>query len=94
MSGTVHDASAQLVQMANDIGNFFRSESERSVAIAGIANHITKYWTPRMRQKLMTHVQKHGMGGLDELPQEAVKVLAEQQQPSDRAPQPPGGGAD
>jgi formate dehydrogenase subunit delta len=79
MSATGHDASAQLTQMANDIGNFFRSEPERSVAIAGIANHITKYWTPRMRQKLMAHVQKHGMGDLDELPQEAMKVLAKQQ---------------
>ena len=80
------------MQMANDIGNFFRSEAERPVAIAGIANHITKYWTPRMRQKLMAHVQKHGTGGLDELPQEAVKVLAKQQ-PGDRAPEPPGGDA-
>jgi formate dehydrogenase subunit delta len=92
MSATVHDASAQLMQMANDIGNFFRSEPERSVAIAGIANHIAKYWTPRMRQKLTAHVQKHGVGGLDELPQEAVKLLA-RQQPSDRAPEPPGGDA-
>ena len=92
MSGTAHDASAQLMQMANDIGNFFRSEPERSAAITGIANHITKYWTPRMRQKLMAHVHKHGMLGLDELPQEAVKVLAKQQ-PGDRAPEPPGGDA-
>jgi formate dehydrogenase subunit delta len=66
------------MQMANDIGNFFRSEPERPLAVAGIANHIAKYWTPRMRQKLMTHVQQHGMDGLDELPQEAVKVLAKQ----------------
>jgi hypothetical protein len=40
----------------------------------------------------MAHVRKHGMDGLDELPQEAVQVLAKQQ-PSDRAPQPPGGDA-
>jgi formate dehydrogenase subunit delta len=80
------------MQMANDIGNFFRSEPERSAAIGGIANHITKYWTPRMRQKLMAHVQQHGMGGLDELPQEAVKMLATQQ-PSDAPPEPPGGDA-
>jgi formate dehydrogenase subunit delta len=92
MSGTGHDASAQLMRMANDIGNFFRSEPERSVAVAGIANHITKFWTPRMRQKLMAHVQKHGMKGLDELPQEALKTLA-RQQPSDRPPEPPGGDA-
>jgi formate dehydrogenase subunit delta len=79
MSGTGHDASAQLTRMANDIGNFFRSEPQRAEAVAGIANHITKYWTPRMRQKLMAHVQKHGMGELNELPQEAMKMLAQQQ---------------
>jgi formate dehydrogenase subunit delta len=92
MSGTGHDASAQLMQMANDIGNFFRSEPERSVAVAGIANHMTKYWTPRMRQKLMAHVQTHGMGELDELPQEAMKVLAGQQLDG-RSKEPAGGGA-
>jgi formate dehydrogenase subunit delta len=93
MSGTAHDASAQLMQMANDIGNFFRSEPERSAAITGIANHITKYWTPRMRQKLMAHVHKHGMLGLDELPQEAVKVLANKQQPDARPKEPASGDA-
>ena len=41
------------MQMANDIGNFFRSEPERKDAVAGIANHIAKFWTPRMRQKLL-----------------------------------------
>jgi formate dehydrogenase subunit delta len=80
------------MQMANDIGNFFRSEPERTVAVAGIANHIAKYWTPRMRQKLMAHVQKHGMRELDELPQEAVKVLAERQ-PDARPKEPAGGDA-
>jgi formate dehydrogenase subunit delta len=96
MSATEHDASARLVQMANDIGNFFRSEPERSVAVSGIANHIAKYWTPRMRQKLMAHVQEYGVDGLDELPQEAVEMLADPARdgvwrPSDI--EPPGGDA-
>ena len=96
MSATEHGPSARLVQMANDIGNFFRSEPERSVAVAGIANHIAKYWTPRMRQKLMAHVQQHGVDGLDELPQEAVEMLADPARdgmwrPSDI--EPPGGDA-
>ncbi|MGA2341853.1 MAG: formate dehydrogenase subunit delta [Steroidobacteraceae bacterium] len=92
MSGGGHDGTEHLVQMANDIGNFFRSEPERKDAVAGIANHITRFWTPRMRQKLMAHVQKHGTGGLDELPREALQVLAKQQ-PGDRPPEPPGGDA-
>lgn len=71
MSGVEH-----LVHMANDIGNFFRSEPKREEAIAGIANHIARFWTPRMRQKLTTHVTEHGPDGLDELPQEALRTLA------------------
>jgi len=64
----------QLIQMANDIGNFFRAEPKREDAIAGIANHISKYWTRRMREKLIAQVQR-GDHVLDELPREAVRRL-------------------
>jgi formate dehydrogenase subunit delta len=86
MSGVEH-----LVQMANDIGNYFRSEPKREEAVAGIANHIVKFWTPRMRQKLTAHVKVHGPDGLDELPQEALRRLVEQ--PLVNTPEPPGGDA-
>jgi formate dehydrogenase subunit delta len=65
------EADDRIVIMANDIGNFFRSEPDRKVAVDGIANHINKFWTRRMRQKLLDHVA-HGGEGLDELPQAAV----------------------
>ena len=68
--------AGHLVKMANDIGNFFRAEPEREDAIAGIANHIAKFWTKRMRAKLDSHLQQDGDGGLDELPREAVRRLA------------------
>ena len=68
-----HGGTQQLVKMANDIGNFFRAEPVREDAVAGIANHIAKFWTKRMRQKLAAH----GEGGLDELPREAMRRLAE-----------------
>jgi formate dehydrogenase subunit delta len=87
-----HGNAEHLVQMANDIGNFFRSEPERKDGIAGIANHIAKFWTPRMRQKLLDHVKEHGDAALDELPREALKSLVS---PS-AAPhplEPPGGDA-
>jgi formate dehydrogenase subunit delta len=74
MSGDEHGGAQQLVKMANDIGNFFRAEPVREDAVAGIANHIAKFWTKRMRQKLTAH----GEGGLDELPREAMRRLAEQ----------------
>jgi formate dehydrogenase subunit delta len=70
-----HGNAEHLMQMANDIGNFFRSEPEPKDGIAGIANHIAKFWTPRMQRKLLDHVKQHGGAGLDELPREALKLL-------------------
>jgi formate dehydrogenase subunit delta len=63
--------SEHIVQMANDIGNFFRAEPNRQVALDGISNHINKFWTRRMRQKLLEYVQ-HGGNELDELPRAAM----------------------
>jgi len=82
--------SQHLVQMANDIGNFFRAQENREDAIAGIANHIKNFWTPRMREKL-TQQLGHDAAGLDELPREALRRLASHQEPV-TAP-PPGGDA-
>ena len=85
MSGSQH-----LVNMANDIGNFFRAQPKREDAIAGIANHIKSYWTRRMREKLIVQVQ-HGEAGLDPLPREALRFLEEH--PAFKPKQPPGGDA-
>ena len=65
------DGPEQIVRMANDIGNFFRAESDRQVALDGISNHINKFWTRRMRQRLLEYVQ-HGGIELDELPLAAM----------------------
>jgi formate dehydrogenase subunit delta len=83
---------AQLVKMANDIGNFFRSEPVREDAVAGIANHISKFWTPRMREKLGAYLAEHGHAGLDELPREAIQSLTAAP-PAQKPKEPPGGDA-
>jgi formate dehydrogenase subunit delta len=82
-----HGGSEHLVKMANDIGNFFRSEPAREDAVAGIANHIAKFWTKRMRQKIAAH----GEDGLDDLPREALRRLADHRVPE--TPEEPGGDA-
>jgi len=71
--------SEHLVKMANDIGHFFRAEPEREEAIARIANHIDKFWTRRMRDKLRAHLDHGGDTGLDDLPREALRRLFGQQ---------------
>src|SRR5258708_34943760 len=77
-SGEGHGGAAHLVKMANDIGHFFGAEPEREDAIAGIANHIAKFWTKRMRDKLTAQIKRDGDAGLDELPREALRRLAAQ----------------
>jgi formate dehydrogenase subunit delta len=81
MTGATHsqETGEHLVAMANDIGDYFRIQG-RDEAIAGIANHIKRYWTPRMRQKLNAYLAQ-GHGGLDELPRAAVDRLNAQAPP-------------
>jgi formate dehydrogenase subunit delta len=84
MSGTEH-----LVHMANDIGNFFRSNPDRKAAVASISNHIKSFWTPKMRQKLIADMHG-GDEELDELPREALRLL--QEHPDFKPQQLPEGG--
>jgi formate dehydrogenase subunit delta len=85
VSGASHDQEhgEHLVTMANDIGNYFRSQG-REEAIAGIANHLKRYWTLRMRKKLNAYLAA-GHGGLDELPRAAVDQLNRQSAPDQPA---------
>ena len=64
----------RLVQMANDIGHFFAAEPQRVDAVAGIAGHIQRFWDPRMRRKIIAHLQAGG-AGLEDLAREAIASL-------------------
>ena len=64
----------KLVRMANDIGKFFATQGEAR-AVEGIATHLRKFWTPRMRAEIIAHAETGG-AGLDELPRQAVARLA------------------
>ncbi|HEY8010415.1 MAG TPA: formate dehydrogenase subunit delta [Rudaea sp.] len=70
MSGAEH-----LVTMANDIANFFHSESDRQVAVDGVTRHIQRYWEPRMRRKIVAHLAEHNGEGLSDLARLAVARL-------------------
>ncbi len=52
------------VRMANQIGDFFRSYG-KDEAMEGIAEHINKFWEPRMRKQFFAHLDKGGEGFSD-----------------------------
>jgi formate dehydrogenase subunit delta len=63
----------KLVYMANQIGKFFANQGEEK-AVRAIADHISKYWEPRMRAAIIAHL-KAGGGGLDPSVARAVGTL-------------------
>jgi len=66
---------AHLVTMANQIGVFFTAQGSREEAIVAIADHLRRFWEPRMRQAIAHHVADGGEGLLSEVA-EAVRRLA------------------
>jgi formate dehydrogenase subunit delta len=57
-----HDTSVhKLVYMANQIGRFFVSQGTEQ-ATAGTAEHVRKFWDPRMRQAIFAHLDNGGAG--------------------------------
>ncbi|MBC3871062.1 formate dehydrogenase subunit delta [Undibacterium oligocarboniphilum] len=61
-----------LVHMANQIGAFFESFPDRQEAKKGIADHIHKFWEPRMRLGLLNMLNKPDTHNLAELVREAL----------------------
>jgi formate dehydrogenase subunit delta len=63
----------RLVRMANQIGAFFRTQGHDK-AVPGTAEHIRKFWDPRMRAAILAHLDAGG-AGLDPDVREAVMTL-------------------
>ena len=63
----------RLVYMANQIGKYFASQHGADPA-AGIADHLKKFWDPRMRKEIIAHAN-HGGEGLDSVVLRAVQAL-------------------
>jgi len=52
---------AAIVRMANQIAGFFASHGDVQ-AIASTQDHIRKFWDPRMRAQLKSHLEAGGEG--------------------------------
>ena len=63
----------KLVYMANQIGKFFASQGEEKAAPL-IADHLAKFWDPRMRKAIVAHLADGG-SGLDPAVRKAVANL-------------------
>jgi formate dehydrogenase subunit delta len=66
-----HDG--RLVYMANQIGKFFQSQGHDN-AVSGVADHIKKFWDPRMLSGIFAHLDAGG-AGLDPNVHEAIATL-------------------
>ncbi len=61
----------KLAYMANQIGKFFVSQTSED-GVASVADHISKFWDPRMRRDLLAHLDQVK---LDPIVRQAVERL-------------------
>ena len=62
-----------MIRMANQIAAFFKTQPKIDQA-QGVADHISDFWEPRMKAKLVAYVTDGG-AGLDDLVIEASRRL-------------------
>ena len=48
--------------MANDIGTFFEAEPDKAEAARSVANHLRRFWDPRMRRQIVAHYRRWRAG--------------------------------
>lgn len=58
-SGSRMEPHAKIARMANQIGLFFQSRPHQE-GVAGVADHINKFWEPRMRRQFFEVVEAGG----------------------------------
>lgn len=70
-----------LIQMANRIGTFFEVYPDRDEARRSIAEHLHKFWEPRMRRDLYAQLDRDGAPGLKPIVAEAIQMHRAELQP-------------
>jgi formate dehydrogenase subunit delta len=78
-----------LVTMANQIGTFFESYPDPEEASTEIADHLKRFWAPRMRSQLFAHIDDTEGAGLAPIVLSAIAAHRSEKTP----PPPPGGDA-
>jgi formate dehydrogenase subunit delta len=63
-----------LVTMVNEIAAFFAGEDPGKAA-ENVANHLRRYWDPRMRRQITEHAG-HGGEGLSPVARAGVELIS------------------
>jgi len=64
-----------LVEMVNDIANFFAPAAGAEQAPAEVASHLKRFWEPRMLRQIV-EVWRGGRGQFSEVARAAVALIA------------------
>jgi formate dehydrogenase subunit delta len=65
-----------LIKMTNEIGEFFAGTTDAQQAARDVANHLKRYWEPRMRAQMIDYYEQRQGAGLTDLARNAVALLA------------------
>ena len=61
-----------LVTMANQIGDFFKSYPDKEQDTKDIAGHMKKFWPPIMRKEIIEYVASSEENLLDDMVNDAI----------------------
>jgi formate dehydrogenase subunit delta len=65
-----------LIKMANEISDFFAGTAGPEEAAGAVANHLRRYWEPRMRAQMLAYYEQRQGAGLSDIAHAAVAQLA------------------
>ena len=75
-----------LIKMANEIGDFFTGATGEQAA-RDVANHLRRYWDPRMRTQMLAYYEQRQGAGLSDVAKSGVGLLyAASRAPAGTAP--------
>ncbi len=66
---------ANLIKMANQIGDFFDAMPNREQAVKDVAAHLQRNWEPRMREALHAYVYETGDSELSKIVRDALPLV-------------------
>jgi formate dehydrogenase subunit delta len=69
-----------LISMANQISDFFHGASPES-APRDVANHLKRYWDPRMRTQIIQYYEERHGSGLSDIALGAIAQLKAEKAP-------------